>query len=109
MRYEGNSIDPATIFDFEKNEIKLKDFELTAANFKHLGARVNSTHTHEDDGDDDSDETHSVRRVVYHKIKSGDSLWKISRQYGVTVASICKLNNMSTRSSLRLGRRLRVR
>ena len=109
MRYEGNSIDPATIFDFEKNEIKLKDFELTAANFKHLGARVNSTHTHEDDGEDDADETHSVRRVVYHKIRSGDSLWKISRQYGVTISSICKLNNISTRSSLRLGRRLRVR
>ncbi|WP_338768152.1 M23 family metallopeptidase [Bernardetia sp. ABR2-2B] len=107
MRYEGNSIDPATIFDFEKNEIKLKDFELTAANFKHLGARVNTTHTHEDDGDEDGDT--SVRRVIYHKIKSGDSLWKISRQYGVTISSICKLNNISTRSNLRLGRRLRVR
>lgn len=109
MRYEGNSIDPATIFDFEKNEIKLKDFELTAANFKHLGARVNSTHTHEDDGDVDAEETHTVRRVIYHKIRSGDSLWKISRQYGVTIASICKLNNISSRSGLRLGKRLRVR
>jgi len=109
MRYEGNSIDPAIIFDFEKNEIKLKDFELTAANFKHLGARVNSTHTHEDDGEDDASEMHSVRRVVYHKIKSGDSLWKISRQYGVTISSICKLNGISTRTNLRLGRRLRVR
>jgi murein DD-endopeptidase MepM/ murein hydrolase activator NlpD len=113
MRYEGNSIDPATIFDFEKNEIKLKDFELTAANFKHLGARVNSTHTHEDDADDDTDddadETHTVRRVVYHKIRSGDSLWKISRQYGVTISSICKLNKISTRANLRLGQRLRVR
>ncbi len=109
IRYEGNSIDPATIFDFEKNEIKLKDFELTAANFKHLGARVNSTHTHENDGDVDAEETHTVRRVIYHKIRSGDSLWKISRRYGVTIASICKLNNMSTRSSLRLGKRLRIR
>ena len=109
MRYEGNSIDPATIFDFEKNEIKLKDFELTAANFKHLGARVNSTHTHEDDGDDDDETVNQVRRVVYHKIRSGDSLWKISRQYGVTIASICKLNGISTRTNLKLGRRLRVR
>lgn len=107
MRYEGNSIDPATVFDFEKNEIKLKDFELTAANFKHLGARV--THSHDDEDGDDSDETHQVRRVVYHKIKSGDSLWKISRQYGVTISSICKLNGISTRTNLRLGRRLRVR
>ncbi|WP_052311235.1 M23 family metallopeptidase [Bernardetia litoralis] len=115
IRYEGNSIDAATIFDFEKNEIKFKNFELTAANFKHLGARVNSTHTHthdddgDGDGDGDSDDTHTVRRVIYHKIKSGDSLWKISRQYGVTISSICKLNNMSTRSNLRLGRRLRIR
>lgn len=109
IRYEGNSIDPATIFDFERNEIKLKDFELTAANFKHLGARVQSTHTHEDDGEDDAEETQTIRRVVYHKIRSGDSLWKISRQYGVTVSSICKLNGISSRASLRLGRRLRVR
>ncbi len=46
---------------------------------------------------------------VYHKIKSGDTLYSIARRYGTTVNKLCKLNSISAKSTLRVGRRLRVR
>lgn len=104
IRYEGNSIDPSHIFDFEKNQIKIKDFELSALHFTHLGARLSHTHTHEDDTN-----TSTVRQVMYHKVRSGESLWTISRKYRTSVNQILKLNKISSRATLRPGQRLRVR
>ncbi len=40
-------------------------------------------------------------------VKKGDSLWKISRKLGVPISSICKLNNITTRTILRPGKKLR--
>lgn len=46
---------------------------------------------------------------VYHKIKSGDTLSSIARRYGTTVGRLCKLNSISAKSTLRIGKSLRVR
>ncbi len=46
---------------------------------------------------------------VYHKIKSGDTLSSIARRYGTTVSKLCKLNSISAKTTLRVGKRLRVR
>ena len=45
---------------------------------------------------------------VYHTVKSGDSLYKISRQYGTSVATIQKLNGIDG-SRIKPGQRLRVK
>lgn len=45
--------------------------------------------------------------IVYHKIRQGDSLSKIAKKYGTTVARLCKLNKLSTSSILRVGRSIR--
>jgi N-acetylmuramoyl-L-alanine amidase len=44
--------------------------------------------------------------VVVHTVKSGESLWKISRRYGTTVASIRRANNLGNSSLLRPGQEL---
>lgn len=46
--------------------------------------------------------------VKYHRIRKGDSLGKIAKKYGVTVNKLCKLNKMSSKSTLRVGKSLRV-
>lgn len=46
---------------------------------------------------------------VYHTIRSGDYLGKIARQYGTTVTNLCKLNGIGANSTIRAGKRLRVR
>jgi LysM repeat protein len=44
---------------------------------------------------------------VYHVIKKGDTLEKIARRYGVSIKRICKINNITTTTTLRIGRSLR--
>ena len=48
--------------------------------------------------------------TVYYTIRSGDTLWGISRKYGTTVDAICKLNSGLTPSTtLQIGRKIRVK
>lgn len=44
----------------------------------------------------------------YYTVRSGDSLWEIANQHGLTVAELKRLNNMSS-NSLHPGDRLRVK
>ncbi|MCI5052399.1 MAG: LysM peptidoglycan-binding domain-containing protein [Simkaniaceae bacterium] len=47
-----------------------------------------------------------VRRV--HKVKEGDSLWKIARQYGLSIDRIVELNKLNARRYLRPGQELHL-
>ena len=44
----------------------------------------------------------------YHTVRKGDTLYALSKRYGVTVAQIQKLNNMSG-TNLSIGQRLRIK
>jgi membrane-bound lytic murein transglycosylase D len=46
------------------------------------------------------------RRV--HRIRSGESLWSISRRYGMTVSQLARMNHISTKAVLQPGQRLQV-
>ncbi len=46
------------------------------------------------------------RRV--HRVKGGESLWSISRRYGMTVPQLARMNHLSTKSLLHPGQRLQV-
>ena len=37
-----------------------------------------------------------IRRVVYYKVKRGDSIWKISRKFNVSMKKIKKWNNLKS-------------
>lgn len=43
-----------------------------------------------------------------HVVRSGQSLWEISRNYGVTIASLAKWNGMAPIDTLSVGQRLVV-
>ena len=45
---------------------------------------------------------------MYHTVKEGDTLYTLARANNCTVADLCKLNNISTRTSLRIGQQLRL-
>ncbi len=45
-------------------------------------------------------------KVVSYKIRSGDSLWKISRKFNVSVAQVREWNGLSSRTLLRPGQML---
>jgi membrane-bound lytic murein transglycosylase D len=46
------------------------------------------------------------RRI--HRVRSGESLWSISRRYGMTVAQLSRMNHISTKAVLQPGQRLQV-
>jgi LysM repeat protein len=50
----------------------------------------------------------SQKAATYHAVQSGESLWTVARQHGVTIAQIKRLNNLRS-SKIRPGQRLRVR
>ncbi|MFH0894453.1 MAG: LysM peptidoglycan-binding domain-containing protein [Bacteroidota bacterium] len=53
-------------------------------------------------------ETGKATGTVY-VVKSGDTLYKISKKYGTTVEHLCKLNGISKTSTLRIGQRIKVK
>ena len=48
-----------------------------------------------------------VRKIKYHRVRSGDSLWRISKRYGVSITRLCQLNGISRKKTLRIGQRIR--
>jgi membrane-bound lytic murein transglycosylase D len=43
-----------------------------------------------------------------HRVKEGESLWSISRRYGMSVGALARMNHISTKALLRPGQRLQV-
>jgi len=53
--------------------------------------------------------TSSSAKIVYHTVQKGDSLWSIAGKYpGVTVDEIRRLNNMSTKTIIHPGQKLKI-
>lgn len=48
------------------------------------------------------------KKYVYHRIKRGDTLSCIARDYGTTVRALTRANRMSTRSVLSIGKVLKI-
>jgi murein DD-endopeptidase MepM/ murein hydrolase activator NlpD len=88
VRYEGNAFDPMHVYDFENHTLRGKNFALMPYHFAYLK---------------------EARKVYYHTIRSGESLGSISRKYRVSISQLCKLNRISTKTMLRVGRKLRIR
>lgn len=88
VRYQGNAINPNDLYDFNSSKLKVDTLLITPHNFSYLK---------------------EARKVVYHKIRSGDTLSGISRRYGVSINTITRLNGISRKTVLKIGRRLRIR
>lgn len=89
VRYKGLPINPNTIIAFDSSSLKMDTLNLTVADFKAVSP--------------------PKTQAVYHRVRSGDTLWAISRRYGTTVTRICRLNGIRSTSTLRVGQRLRIR
>ena len=96
-RFLGVAINPALMFDFEKQDVVADSY--THA-FKKQPAKRSSTATA------GSQET-TDGEGVYYKAKSGDTLSKIASKQGVSVNQLCRLNGITTKTVLRIGQVLR--
>jgi len=90
VRYLGHPIDPQRIFDVEGGVLRsdnlVVDPELFATTVSGSSLALPKSYT----------------------VRSGDTLYAISRRTGVPVKSLCRMNSISTKRTLRVGQRLRT-
>ena len=110
VRFMGNAFNPRKIIDFD-NFVVFNDLYTIKKRetFDELTAFLeNPRSSHKNNRSYASSSSSSGGGTRYYSIKSGDTLSKIARNYGTTVARLCQLNKMSTNSTLRIGQRIRV-
>mgnify|MGYP003303722361 CR=1 FL=1 len=86
-RLLGKALDPALMFDFPNQDVTGDSYTFTKPKQKVF---------------DPSDPT------TYYKVRSGDTLSRIAAKKGTSVKQLCKLNGITTKSTLRIGQVLRL-
>ena len=67
---------------------------------------INQTETSKANAKEEA--TADADQVKHYKVRSGDTLGTIAKRNGVSVKTLCSLNNISTRTTLKIGATLRV-
>ena len=130
VRYADLTFDPERIIDFSKGELKYHTFVLERGYFNVSSKMTEALEEYDDVEGVFTDEQGNplsseeivenlegkankpkptVNDAIYYKVRSGDNLSKIAAKYGTSVGAICRLNNISSNSTLRIGQRLRVK
>lgn len=86
-RFLGQAINPALLFDFEKQDIVADSYLFRKGNnrYRKSGSSVVAS------GGD----------IQYYKVRKGDSLSRISKKTGVSIERLCKLNGITRKTTLR--------
>ena len=96
-RYMGIAIDPGKIIDFNTFEPRSATFHFVRKTEQRAQAGGIVT------GAGTSGE------AAYYRVKAGDTLGRIARRYGTSVAALCRLNGIRSNATLRIGQRIRYR
>lgn len=93
-RFLGQAINPALLFDFEKQDIVADTYLFRKGNNRYRQSNSSAVAS-------------SGVDVQYYKVRSGDSLSKISKKTGVSIDRLCKLNGITRRTTLRINQVLK--
>lgn len=89
-RFLGIPIDPALMFDFEKQDIVADSYTFHKGKTKATTARAVA-----------------AGEGLFYKVKKGDTLGRIAARQGVSIDQLCKLNRITRKTILRPGQVLR--
>ncbi len=89
-RFLGIPIDPALMFDFEKQDIMADSYTFHKGKTKATTARAVA-----------------AGEGLFYKVKKGDTLGRIAARQGVSIDQLCKLNRITRKTILRPGQVLR--
>ncbi len=108
-RYNGYAFDPQWLIDFEKGTLRHRLFVLKKKYFNIYSNYEqdfeDEMKNHEEDQKEDAEEA----AKKYYTIKSGDTLGRIAINNNTTVSELCRLNGITRNTTLRIGRKIRVR
>lgn len=108
-RHNGFAFDPQWLIDFEKGILRHRLFVLKK---KYFNIYSNYEQDFEDEiknEEDDKKEDAEREAMRWYTIKSGDTLGRIAINNGTTVNALCKLNGIKPTTTLKIGRKIRVR
>ena len=108
-RYNGFAFDPQWLIDFKTGELRHRLFVLKK---KYFNIYSNYEQDFEDEmknHEEDEGEDAEKAAMKYYTIRSGDTLGRIAINNGTTVKELCRLNGITPTTTLRIGRRIRVR
>lgn len=109
VRFYDNALNPEEVIDFKAKKLKDENLFVHKGLFnyrKSSSSRSSSSRS----GSSSSSSSSSVNKnATTHKIRSGDSLYKIARIYGTSIDKLCKLNGINRDTILKIGRTLKVR
>jgi len=106
MRFYDAPMNPEEVIDFKAK--KIRDQNL----FVHNGLfRPGASASYSTNSSNHTAVASSVRAAnpVYYRVRSGDTLGHIARKNNTTVSRLCKLNNIRTTTTLKIGRSLRIK
>ena len=91
IRYLGAPINPEDIVNFEKKELISDKLYLTAYHFRY------------------QKEISKLKEACFYKVRKGESLGTIARKNHTSIKALRKLNHLKKSSSIKAGKRIRVR
>ncbi|WP_310397192.1 M23 family metallopeptidase [Hymenobacter sp.] len=108
VRYQGNPINPALVYDFPGYKLKTDNFTITSQLFNYYSRAISrSRSSRSSSGRSRSGTPARARQTVTHRVRSGDTLSEVAEKYGVRVSTLRKLNpNVRT---LQPGKKLRIK
>lgn len=96
IRYKGLPIDPNEIISFKEGKLLSDSFVLTKKTIDHSDEiKVAASKS-------------TGKKTRIHTVRKGDTLGKIARRYGTTTSKLCKMNRISSKTPLKIGRKLKV-
>jgi hypothetical protein len=87
MRFCGEPFNPNDIIDFQNYALKNDTLILTKADFAYLC---------------------EARKTIWHSVKKGETLGQIAASYHTTISALCRLNHITSKTILSVGRRIAI-
>jgi murein DD-endopeptidase MepM/ murein hydrolase activator NlpD len=116
VRYKGQPINPNQLISFNQQKLIADTLLLSNKTFDYvaLAKKVAVKNYSSKKGTPAKNNTASKNNVSakgggkVHTVVKGDTLYAIAKRYGTTVDAICKKNGLNSKSTLKLGQKIKV-
>lgn len=104
IRYKGNAINPENVISCETRTLLAPTITLNKNSFNKVAKPG-----YANNASGRSSVGNYSKGGKYYKVRTGDTLSRIAKRNGTTIAKLCKLNNMKQNAVIRPGQTIRLR